>query len=62
MAEDKGFTEGVVYACARLVEMFDMPTLAREILEESGVDVADACEYDIKFLRPECGELPKGVD
>jgi len=50
---DKGFTCGVVYAIARLIEMHDYPTIAIEILEESGCDYREADKYDIKFLKPE---------
>lgn len=57
------FAQGVVYACARLVEMFDQPTMAAEILRESGVDnseIRGCAEYDVAFLRKENPKLPRG--
>lgn len=62
MSNNGGFEQGVVYACARVVEMFDEPTVARCVLEESGVDVTKAAEYDVQFLRKESPELPKGIE
>lgn len=48
---DREFAEGVVYACARVIEMFDQPTIAENVLRESGVDVALGCPEDLEFLR-----------
>lgn len=48
---DKGFASGVVYACARILEMHDEPVIAGDILAESGVDVRHASDYDVAFLR-----------
>jgi hypothetical protein len=48
------FAKGVVFACARLIEMFDQPSMAIEILNESGVDTGEmkrCAEYDLKRLR-----------
>ena len=45
------FAEGVVYACARLIELFDAPTMAENILTESGIDVSLGCAEDIAFIR-----------
>lgn len=45
------FTEGVVYACARVVDLFDQPTIAQQILAESRVDPALGCEDDLVVLR-----------
>jgi len=56
------FASGVIYALARLVEMYDQPTMANSILKESGIDVRRANEYDIKFLRKENPKLPRGKD
>jgi hypothetical protein len=55
-----GFTRGVVYALARLVEMYDQPTMAIQILKTSGVDIRLAQEYDVAFLRREDPSLPHG--
>lgn len=51
LVQHREFTEGVVYACARVVEMFDQPTIAENILSESGVDVSLGCEDDLAFVR-----------
>lgn len=44
------FVEGVIYACARLIEMGE-PTIAEDILIQSGVQVELGCEDDLKFIR-----------
>ncbi len=49
--DHREFTEGVVYACARMIECYDQPTLAGYILGESGVDVALGCPDDLEFIR-----------
>lgn len=59
---DKGFAAGVVYALARLVDLYDQPGMAENILRESGVDVRHASEYDVAFLRHENPKLPRGKD
>ena len=59
---DKGFTVGVVYALARLVEIHDQPSMALDILKESGVNVHHAAEYDVAFLRRKDPTLPRGRD
>lgn len=59
-ARQHGFATGVVYALARLVEMYNQPSMAASILKESSVDVRMAAEYDVAFLRRENPELAKG--
>lgn len=59
-ARQHGFATGVVYALARLVEMYDQPSMANCILRESRVDVRMAAEYDVAFLRREDPKLAKG--
>jgi hypothetical protein len=59
-ARQQGFATGVVYALARLVEMYDQPNMADDILNESRVDVRMAAEYDVAFLRRENQKLAKG--
>ena len=59
---DKGFATGVVYALARLIEIHDEPSMAMDILRESGVNVRHATEYDVAFLRREDHTLPRGRD
>ena len=44
------FDRGVVYACARLIELFDQPSMAKTILRESGVNITKADAYDVKFI------------
>ena len=56
------FAQGVVYACARLCDAFDQPSMALSILKESGISVAKAVEYDVAVLRKEDPTLPKGID
>ncbi len=58
-----GFTQGVVYACARLIEMFDQPNMALNILDKAGLpDLTVASEYDLLFLRKERPSIPYGHD
>ena len=59
---DGAFASGVVYAAARLVEMYDQPGMAATIVRESGVDVRMASEYDVSFLRKETPSLPSGKE
>lgn len=59
-SREDGFTQGVVYACARICELYDEPLIALSVLKESGVDVAEAIEYDVAFLRVEDNNLPTG--
>lgn len=53
---DPEFARGVVWACARMIEMYDEPTQAISILNESGLgseDLKRCAEYDLKFIRKE---------
>lgn len=59
---DDGFAQGVVYACARLIEIFDAPTLAVSIFKTSEVNPKNSTEYDLAFLREEMPDLPKGIE
>jgi hypothetical protein len=57
------FEQGVVWACARLVEMYDQPTMAASILREAMLNDSDlrrCAEYDLAILRVEIPGLPKG--
>lgn len=47
----RDFDQGVLWAVARIVEMFDQPTMAGEILRQSGADVKLADEDDVSFLK-----------
>ncbi|MCU7840842.1 MAG: hypothetical protein KZQ94_15870 [Candidatus Thiodiazotropha sp. (ex Troendleina suluensis)] len=58
------FARGVVYALARVVEMYDEPTVARSVLDEASIsndDLRKCAEYDLAFLRKEDSGIPKGV-
>jgi len=56
-----GFTKGVVYACARLIENFDQPTIALSIFDESGcLNESVASEYDLFYLRKYRPSIMKG--
>ena len=59
----RGFDNGVVYALARIVELYDEPTIAKKIFLQSGsINVKTCAEYDVAFLRKEIKNLPKGKD
>ena len=61
--EQEGFIKGAVYTAARVVKMFDQPTIAIDTLREAGISIDDykrAAEYDLAILRPHMPELPKG--
>jgi len=58
-----GFLQGVVYAAARLIDMYDQPTLAISIIKEAGYSASDlnvADEYDLGIIREHWPELPIG--
>ena len=38
------FDDGVLWAATRLVEFYDQPTMAAELLEQAGVDISRATE------------------
>lgn len=48
---DVGYEQGVLWVVARLVEMYDEPFQAAEILAESGVDIRHADEADMPYLE-----------
>lgn len=59
------FVQGVVWACARLIEMYDQPSMAVAILRESGAEDSDlkgCAEYDLAYLRKEDPKIPRGID
>ncbi len=56
----EAYDSGVVYALARLVEIFNQGALAADILAASGVDVRNAAEYDVAWLRLEDPALARG--
>lgn len=45
------FDAGVLWAAARLVEFHDQPTLAEELLVQSGADVSKATALDAPFIQ-----------
>lgn len=61
------FESGVVYSAARIIEMHDHPTIAKDLLDQAGLDSAKlvlADEYDLGFIRQidEYADLPTGKD
>ena len=42
-----GFEKGLLYAVTWLVEYEDQPTMAKELLETSGLDIHDVKNMDI---------------
>ena len=44
------FDQGVLWAVARIVELFDQPIIAGELLRQSGVDVTEADMTDAPFI------------
>lgn len=65
-AGDNGFEEGVIFACARIVELGGAHSLAQSVLEQSDIDYLAVCprvaEYDLRFLRTQGLDLPLGCD
>jgi hypothetical protein len=45
------FEDGVVYALARLIDLFDEPVIAYGVLHESGIDLSKIKSDDAKILR-----------
>ena len=43
---NNGFQHGIIWSCARLIEMFDQPTIARELYEQTGLQMADLRKAD----------------
>ena len=65
MTTEQAFINGLVWAAARIVEMYDEPTIAASIVRESSASLEQlqsAAEYDIAFLRGEMPYLRKGVE
>ena len=61
----KCFNDGAVYAAARLIEIFDQPTMAMAIINEAGLtheDLKKCNEYDLAFLRKEDPAIPAGIE
>ena len=44
------FEHGVLWCAARLVEIYDEPTMAAELIEQAGVDVSKADGTDKPFI------------
>lgn len=59
--EIDGFVKGLVYACARMIEDFDQPTMALHIFNNAGkFDESVASEYDLMFLRKHQPDIAEG--
>jgi|LGVE01.1.fsa_nt_gb hypothetical protein len=60
----KSFIAGIVWAAARVVDLHDCPTIAKDIIKEAGYTgkemAAAAAEYDMQLLRKEMPDLPRG--
>jgi len=58
------FNSGVVYAAARLVEVYDNPTAAAELICLAGIGyeaLGKCAEHDLAFLRIEDKNIPVGI-
>lgn len=65
MSDNKGFNQGVIWACARINELHDQPIIANDVLKEANVSAEDfkqAAEYDLEFLREENPNIPQGQE
>jgi len=51
------FDDGVLWAAARIVEWYDEPTRAAELVRESGAHIELADEIDAPFIEKIVGEL-----
>lgn len=59
----EGFLQGVAWAAAVVVQLHDRPTIAKDIVNESGLPLAAfavAAEDDLQHLRAELPTLPHG--
>lgn len=50
-SDKPGFEQGVLWAIARIIEMYGDETVAAEILAESGIDISLADESDLPYLE-----------
>lgn len=48
---ERDFDAGILWAAARLVEFHDQPTLAKELLIQSGTDPSKATALDAPFIQ-----------
>ena len=55
------FDRGVVWACARLVDGYDLPSVAKDIADEANPNYSECAEFDVKLLRKEVPSIPKGT-
>lgn len=65
MKNNNEFMQGVIYACARINELHDQPTIADDVLISAGVNedhFKAACEYDLEFLRSGDLNIPTGQE
>jgi len=59
------FDKGVVWACARVVELHDRGVVANDVLKEANIsqdELKILSEYDLEFLRREDSAIPEGID
>ncbi len=60
---NEGFVQGVAWAAGVLVSLHDRPTIAKDILQQTGFPLSAfsvAFEEDLALLRPEIPDLPHG--
>ena len=50
-AHKRDFDQGVLWAAARMVEIFDQPTMAAELLQQSGADISLTDGADLPCLQ-----------
>ena len=46
----QSFDNGIVYACASIINLHDQPVIAKDVLLGSGADIKYAAKEDIKTL------------
>lgn len=56
------FDDGVLWAVARIVELFDEPRIAWDVLRTSGVDPSRADEADAPYIAIAVAERVDGQD
>lgn len=57
------FTQGIVWAAARIIELHDQAVIAEDVLKEAQLskeDLKECAEYDLKILRKHIQGIPRG--
>jgi hypothetical protein len=58
----RGFAQGISWACAEVIRQHDQGVIAKDVFVTSGVAPALCVEEDLVVLRREMPDLPKGVE